>query len=174
MIARGGTGPGPRAVAAALVCLVWLAAGCDGGTSSPERPPTPVMNVREMTVRATPTPVDLDGRPGPDGLAVLVNLFGAQGDQPTTVRGRLEFALYEGLLEAGDFGQARPLRSWSFAGEELEPFLMRDLFGWGYRLPLAWGESPPRTSAATLTASYVPPSGRAVSAKPLGIALRPR
>ncbi len=166
------TPPSP-AWALLAAALAAGAAGCD-----PARyPPPPVDRVDYVVVSVQPIPMNWDDRPGPDGLEIELYLFRpSQGSLPVTVSGAMEFALYEGRPAAGDIDTARPLRTWRFAGDDLRACLARSTAGWGYAMRLAWGPDPPKTSAITLTARYVPPEGRGppVSASPTVIAIGPR
>ena len=166
----------PAAIAAAVV-LIATAAGCiQKKNVVTKRPPRPVDQV-DRIVLPTQDPMNWDGRPGPDGLAVQVYFFlrPPATALPVTVTGTLHLALYEGQPAADD-PQAQPLLTWKFTAEELKACLARAAPGWGYVLRLGWGDRPPKASFVTLTARYLPPEGRGlpVSAKPTTIPTGPR
>ena len=168
--------PALPAAAAAAVVVLATAAGCvQKKNVVTKRPPRPVDQV-DRVVLPTQDPVDWDGRPGPDGLAVQVYFFlrPPATALPVTVTGRLELDLYEG--EPADNTNPQPLLSWSFSAAELQAYRARAAPGWGYALRLGWGDRPPKASFITLTARYLPPEGKGmpVSAKATTISIGPR
>lgn len=158
----------------AALAVVWAAGllGCDAQVNAP---PPPVDFADEIDLRTTPSPVNLDDDPGVDGLVVRVELYRVRGSKVelVTVRGALEFGLYEGVVGAADQGEVKAFRTWRYAGRDLERFLARGIAGWGYNFPLGWGKPGPATSSVTLTARYIPPRGRPMPAAPVTISLRP-
>jgi len=170
--------PVPLLPAVAAAVLLAAASGCaqQGKNVLTKRPPRPVARV-DRIVLPTQDPVNWDGRPGADGLAVQVYFFRRPPATAlaVTVTGTLHLALYEGP-SAGDDPQAQPLLTWKFTAKELDTCLARAAWGWGYALRLGWGDRPPEASVVTLTARYVPPEGTGmpVSAKPTTLSIAPR
>ena len=164
-----------RLVTLAVVTAAGLL-GCNGQANTlANRPPRPVDFPDEIELTASPWGVNWDGIPGADGLVVRVRLYRVRGIKVelVPVKGALEFSLYEGKVSSDARGKAKPFRTWRFAGKELERFLARDGAGWGYTVPLGWGETGPATSSVTLTAQYVPPRGRAMPAERVILTMRP-
>ena len=161
------------ALAAALL-LAPLLCGCPpsrGPSAIGDRPPASVETVDTMLVQVAPTPVDWDGRPGPDGLMVAVTFFRQPAQLPVTVRGAVEFHLYEGILRGEDLNRAKPLHSWQFSGAQLDASRARSAFGWGYVLRLDWASRPPGTSSVTLVPAYLPPAGPAIRHDPIVVTI---
>ncbi len=159
----------------ALAAAGAILAGCNGSRQSVSAtPPAPVARADEMLLRTSTVAVDLDGEPGPDGVAARVELFKAPGALPVAVKGTLEFYLYEGVVAPDALSKAKPFRIWRFAGPQLSPYLVRGIVGWGYTVPLSWGKNAPMASAVTLSARYVDPDGRSTYAMPVTIALTAR
>ncbi len=149
--------------------------GCTGGTQKvSSTPPPPVDEVDRIIPLISPSPVNWDGRPGADGLEVCVHFFRYSQGLPVTVRGSLEFVLYEGVIGVKDLPSAKPFRSWRFSSEELKAHRIRRMMGWGYAMRLPWGNAPPTASAVTLLVRYTPLKGRPVSSDPTAIPLSTR
>jgi hypothetical protein len=156
------------------VLAVLSAAGLLGCDAQVNAPPPPVDFADAIALRAMPSPVNLDDTPGADGLGVRVELYRDRGKvELLTVKGALEFSMYEGVVRSGT-REVKPFRTWRYAGKELEPFLAPGIAGWGYNIPLGWGETGPATSSVTVTARYVPPRGRPMAAEPVTIRIRDR
>ena len=162
----------------ALAAAAGVAAlsGCPPARQTVSRdPPRPVEQADYVFPQVFPAPVNWDDRSGPDGLEVLVYIYRrSHGSLPVTVRGALEFALYEGNPGGEDLARAKPFRTWRFAGEALDACRTRTVAGWGYAMRLGWGSSPPATSSVKLAARYLPPKGPPVEAPPTAIAVAPR
>ena len=156
--------------------LAALAGGCGnfGKVNVSRKPPRPVEKIDEIMVSLTPAALNWDDMPGADGFQTRVHLF--QLDEPLAmpVKGALEFALYEGRGTARALGGKEPFRVWRFEGDELSRHLVRSMIGWGYSLPLGWGQRPPTSASVTLLARYRPPTGKATVAKPIYLAMAPK
>jgi len=153
----------PRFTSMAVVLAAALG-GCNLPTKPSATPPPTVDEVNAISVLSPPNASDWDGRGGPDGLSVSVHLWRGDRELPVTVRGRLEFVLYEGVLHAADLPDAKPLQRWSFPGASLPRHLGKSIAGWGYAFRLPFSRMP-ATSAVTLMTRYVSPAGRTVSAR---------
>lgn len=156
----------------ASVCVLLglgLSAGCPGPANKvTSTPPKPVMDVSEVILEINPpVPLNLDDRPGPDGLRARV-YFVAKGDLPVTVSGSLDMLLYE--LDASkpmeQVLQDQPFKTWLFTSADLDWAMGRTLIGWGYELPLLWGPQTPRTGKIMLRARYRSPTGQTVLSVP--------
>jgi hypothetical protein len=164
----------PAALPAALA-VALTACGCAGPNQQvPLTPPPPVDQVDAIHVQCSPVPVNWDGRPGADGLRVLVLLFRRGGDLAITGSGAVEFGLYEGQLGAGELDSVKPAHAWRFEGQALRACLTRTIFGWGYAMQLGWGADAPTTSSLTLVARYLPAKGAPRTYGPLVIPTGPR
>ena len=162
-----------RALAALAVLSAAGLLGCDAQVNTP---PQPLDFADAIALRTLPLPVNLDDTPGGDGLAVRVELYRVRGTKVelVTVKGALEFSLYEGAVGSPARGEVKAFRTWRYAGKELERFLAPGIGGWGYNVPLNWGTPGPATSSVSVTARYVPPRGQPMAAEAVTIRTRPR
>lgn len=98
----------------------------------------------EIALRTTPSPVNLDDNPGVDGLVVRVELYRVRGTnvELLTVKGALEFSLYEGVVGSAARGEVKAFRTWRYAGKELERFLARNR-RLGLHRPAGLGQARP-------------------------------
>ena len=113
-----------RSLAALVVLSAAGLSGCDGQANTlGERPPRPVDFADEIALRTTPSPVNLDDNPGADGLVVRVELYRVRGTnvELLTVKGALEFSLYEGAVGSPARGEVKAFRTWRYSGKELDP-----------------------------------------------------
>ena len=152
--------------------LLLAAAGCGnlGQAGLGSFTPWPVGDVDAIVVRLTPpTAMNWDNHPAPDGFQAQVHLFQLKHDLPVTVKGTLEFLLYEGRIAANDAAGRQPLRTWQFTPERLRDCLGRSIVGWGYAMRLGWGRQVPAASSVTLLARYQPPDGQATYSAPLSV-----
>jgi len=161
---------------ALLACLVW-AGGCQGmgDVNVSRRPPRPVDEVDEIIMSLSPpTALNWDSMPGPDGFETQVHFFQLAEPFSVTVKGSVEFALYEGRATPQTLADAEPFHVWRFEGDELGKHLGRSIVGWGYGLRLDWGRKAPTASSVTLLARYHPPGGQVKSSQPIHLAMRPK
>jgi hypothetical protein len=154
-----------------LLVVLCAFVGCQPAGSNLDAP-SPVDRIQAMNLFvAGLAAVNMDDEPGPDGVVAEVLFYEPSRPGTVLVSGTLEFRMYEGQIPAERLDDVQPLRTWSYAGSELEPFVFRKMGLWGYRVPLTWGASEPTTPTVTLTARYRPQRGRAVSAAPTGISV---
>jgi hypothetical protein len=162
----------PRVILLAGIGAVLASsvAGCQdpGRVKVQNWPPRTVANIDMIWLRLTPpAPVNWDDKPGSDGLQVQVNFFQIDEQLSVTVKGSLEFALYEGYVRPENLAAARPVHTWPFSGVQLASFCGKSAAGWGYAMRLPWGDKPPAGSIATLIARYTSPDGNVKVSDPL-------
>ncbi len=152
-----------------MLSLLPALTGCGVNSALPGGPPAPVAQVDQMVVQAAPTAVNWDGRPGADGIDLMVHFFLMAQKQPVTVQGSIEFKLYEGALSAEKLQATPVFQEWRYAGNNLRSALQRTSFGWGYAFRLGWGSHVPQASAVTVVIQYAAPSGKTVTSDPVTI-----
>ncbi len=166
----------PLALALAIVVVAGLGSGCAGKSDRPRsRGGGGGGNgiVDEVHLFGVPVALDLDGRPGPDGVGVRV--YASEGGRAHGVAirdGHLEILMFDGAFEAPALAGRAPLKVWTFAPKELAPFSADTSLGTGYQLALSWGANRPTGRGVTLLARYVSPDGRALVSSPNSIPLR--
>ena len=139
--------------------------GCDGG--DPSRPPPTVSTVDGIHLTASPTALNWDADPRPDGIGVRVYFSRGSDPAPVLIDGALDFELHAG----SDPGDGEPLRRWTFTSEQLAGLRARDTFGWHYAIPLDWGSHVPRAANVTLVGIGRPTAGRPVRSRPTTISV---
>ena len=160
----------PRRICCVIVLAAALVAGCqtDPAALGPA-PPAAVDNIDQIVLRAAASAVNWDDDPGADGVQIRVDLFRLSEALPVMVSGALEFTMYEGFVTKATRSRHTPFRTWRITGKELSDYASRDMFGWGYVVPLAWEGRAPTTSAVTLAVRYTSPAGDVVDATPVTI-----
>jgi len=114
---------------------------------------------------ALPMALNLDQKPGADGVAVKVFATDPRGTRSVSIReGCLEILAYEGRPDPVKPG--KPFHTWTYSPAELAPRAYRTSIGPAYDLVLSWIPKTVRTKFVTVTARYTPPSGRAIVAAP--------
>ncbi len=126
--------------------------------------------IAELNLLTLPTALNLDGRPGPDAVAVKVFAIPHGGSRGAPLRtGTLEITAYSGTL-----AQAAPLpapfHSWIFAPSDLAPQRSDTALGIGYDLVLSWSPKPLPPGRLTLLATYLAPDRPPVVSPPNHVA----
>jgi hypothetical protein len=158
-----------RTIFLAAGLLAALAAG--GCGPSAVQPPRPTTQVQWVRLHVSPSPVNLDETPGPDGLLAQVFFYQARQPEPVTVRGTLEVLLYDGRYSPASQPATAPLHTWTFTGEQLDRRIIRWMGLWGYAFTLPWGADKPTSGAVTVLARYRAGQGEWIQAVPVPIHL---
>ena len=175
---------------AATMALTRLLLPCVHSTSTRHSPfPIPFLlllascatapsssSISQIHLFGLPIALDLDPRPGPDGISVRVFASAPDKARGIPIRsGTLEILAFDGPLPPGKPLPPQPMATWSFTPDQLKPLASTSSLGTGYQFTLAWPAKPPARSHVTVVARYAAPhlpipalSGSAT------IALRPR
>jgi len=139
-------------MAAGLAALV--AAGCATGNGGRSEAPA------ELHLFGLPVALNLDGKPGPDGIGVRVyaSAAGLAKGVPIT-RGTLEVLMFDGVVGETELRTRSPRHQWSLPAAALKPFASLTSLGTGYQLALRWEQDSPRTPVVTVMARYHSPEG---------------
>lgn len=122
-----------------------------------------------MNVITVPVALDLDGRPGADGVAV--KLYANEAGNPKAIRireGILELLMFDGTF----FGRTNvppPLRTFQFTGSELRMREFKSNIGFGYEFSLLWGTNRPTQRIMGVAARYTAPDGKVVTSRPSSV-----
>lgn len=155
--------------------LVWALAGCS--TSKPPAKPAPVAaataaQVDELNLVTMPVAVNLESRPGVDGIAVKVYAVDVRRPKTQPIQsGVLEILMFDGLVRESFQETNRCRHLWSYPASELPAYAFTSTVGTGYAFPLGWGKDRPREDKITVVARYCPPHAPAVYSAPSYIAL---
>ncbi|MHC4293981.1 MAG: hypothetical protein ACYSTL_00175 [Planctomycetota bacterium] len=155
-----------------LILVLGLVAGCaQQSDRKGAYPPKSVAKVDKITIFSMPTAINLDNVPGPDALRVRVYLFQLARPEPVTVKGAMEFLLYEGRVSLSDLHTQVPYHVWRLDGERMNRYLSRGMAGWGYSMELRWAGHPPKSNVISLAVRYQPPEGESVYSIPSVISI---
>ena len=178
-----------KAFAPATLCLALCLGGCghkaqradDAASPSaavPAKPapksdiPAPSPAIDKVNIQSLVTVVNLDDKPGPDGVQVKLYLFHRDDPTPITLdRGLVEFVIYDGHVPPSDLAAAKPLHVWPFTADQLRRYAAKTAFGPAYAMSLNWGDDHPRASTVTLTARILHPTARPLYAPPINLAM---
>lgn len=117
-------------------------------------------NVNDVTFHRLLTGgYDADGRPGDDGLSVVLEPRNARGELVRT-SGDVELALVDS--ERGDGGR---VAQWKFTSAELSRTWERRTVGEGFFLELPWPNRPPDSRQLELIVTYRTPRGKRLIAE---------
>lgn len=171
-----------RLVIAGCVIAAMALTGCGGSasgkgdpTSAPRTTDSPAQRVDAINLIAPPTAMNLDDKPGADGVPLTVYLFSVDESAPLSMRsGVLEFLLFGGRMGGEQLRAATPLRTWTFTAADLQRAQDETLIGRCYKIVLRWGDQAPPTRSITLVARYVPAVGRAMYSSPISIGTVPQ
>lgn len=137
-----------------MVLAILVAAGCATGTRG--RSETPA----ELHLFGLPVALNLDGKPGPDGIGVRVYASAAGLAMGVPIsRGTLEVLMFDGVVGETELRTKPPRRTWTLPAAALKPFASLTSLGTGYQLALRWEQDSPRTPVVTVMARYHSPEG---------------
>jgi hypothetical protein len=146
--------------------LVFLL-GCSSLGSSGNGP-----NIDGLHLLGTPVAVDLDGKPGADGLGARV--YASSGETPEAVRmtsGTLELLLFDGVLSREQILASKPLVAFTYSGAELRKHEHKTVVGMAYNFVPTWGTNAPTRKRVTVLATYRNKSGLFVRSAPITVPL---
>jgi len=103
---------------------------------------------------------DLDGRPGHDGLHVLIEPRNRAG-QLVPQAGAVSIV----VLDPARAGQAARVARWDFSADEVAQRMRTSVYGRGFHLHAAWPESPPSNSPLLMHVRFKTADGRKFYAK---------
>ena len=147
----------------ALLTLLALSA-CRSPNSpnspNPNSTPSPKDTISQLHVITVPVALDLDGRAGPDGIAL--KLYANNPNNPKAIRlreGTLEILMFDGTFH----NRTNPppiLRTSTFTASDLRRHESKSNIGYGYEFSLSWGTNLPTQRLISVGARYTPPTGR--------------
>ena len=158
----------PLAAAGLILAAVIPLAGCKSTRLGKES------NIVQLNLITVPVAVDLDGRPGPDGISIRV--YASTKESPKQVaikKGTLEMLMFDGPFHRQ--GQPPPvLKQFRFAAEELRRVEFTAEIGKGYQLALSWGTNVPTHRVMSVAARYTAPDGRVAISRPSSVTVLAR
>jgi hypothetical protein len=103
---------------------------------------------------------DIDGRPGDEGVMVVIEPLDAEGEL-IEVAGDVSVT----LLDPAQKGNAAQVAQWEFTATEAAKYLKRTPMGDGLHFTMRWPHSPPVNHALDLYVKYTTPDGRELRAE---------
>jgi hypothetical protein len=134
------------------VCVAGFLAGCGttgAGLGSAGKP------VETLHLIGTSLAIDLDNKPGADGLGVRVYAGNQRSHEPVRIgTGTLELLLFDGAMRADEILSTEPMRAWSYDPAELRKHEQRTTVGVSYAFIPVWGDARPTSNRVTVVARY--------------------
>lgn len=163
---RGKAAGARSAIATVLAAVCLLPAGCRAPqTKDLESAPPGVV---ELNLITSPVALDLDGQPGPDGIAVKLYANEARNPKPVQIReGILEIVLFDGLFGRGT-NQPPVLREFRFTPAELRQREIISNIGTGYQFSLPWARRPSQ-QFLSVAARFTRPDGQVAMSRPSSV-----
>lgn len=159
-----------------LGLMAGAAVGCAGPVGSGSRPAA-VDRVDGVVLESQPVAIDLDGKPGADGVRVRLHFYqvdAQNGLRPVGVLGTVEILLFEGKVQPEAISATKPFHIWQFTASQLQQHQGKDNYGlWCYDFVLNWGQHVPSTRGITLSTRYTPRAGQPIYAPPTTVAMSP-
>lgn len=148
-------------IAAVALSILLLIPGTGCQTNDKARRPLPAgvnaSDIAALHLITVPVGLNLDNRPGLDGISLKVYASDWQNPKPVSIHeGILKIEMFDGRFNTN----ALPLRVWTYQAAELKAREFRARIGTGYEFLLPWGESKPKSRVITVRALYNSPSGR--------------
>ncbi len=147
-------------------CLLVLGCltGCASTRSHTNAP------IDQLHLLVTSVALDIDGKPGPDGIGVRVYASHTGSSEAVPVKvGTLELLMYEGAHVRGELASLQPRHLWTYPADQLKAYLQKTSIGTSYRFAALWGEDKPTSDRVTLIARYTGPDNREIYSAPSSI-----
>lgn len=153
----------PEVRAVSLLVLALLGA-CTSITPVPSTGPITALHL--ITV---PVALDLDRRPGPDGISLKIYANDSAHPKPIRIEaGTLEILMFDGTF-AGRTNLPPVLRTFTFPADGLRVHQFTAGIGTGYEFSLPWGTNRPTHRALSVAARHTAPGGRVVTSRPSSV-----
>ena len=172
--------PGARTLGLSLMLAASLGSGCSTGSSggsvagSTQKRSHRSSGIVELHLLTMPVALNLDGVPGPDGVAVKLFANVGNATKPAAIRnGEIEIVLFDGLLDGNSNPLPKPAHIWTFTAKELKEFETQAMVGTGYQLTLRWGSFKPKSDRVSVIARHPIGEGRYLYSTPGVIACAP-
>jgi hypothetical protein len=144
----------------AFACLTGCTSMTTGTSSS----------IDQLHLLVTSVALDLDGKPGPDGIGVRVYASHTGSSEAVPVKtGTLELLMYDGAHVREQLASLQPRHVWTYPADQLKAYLQKTSIGTSYRFAALWGEDKPASDRVTLIARYTRPDGTQIYSAPSSI-----
>jgi hypothetical protein len=144
--------------------LVFFFPGC---VNTPASSAGQSSSVREINLLSMPMALNLDAKPGADGVAVKIFALNPTSPKPVAIQnGTLEILLFDGTPTGDKAHNPTPLHIWTYTAADLKAFVFTKAIGTGYDLLLVWGADQPTQRRVTLIARYTPSKGPVILSAP--------
>lgn len=148
------------------VFLALGLAGCASGKGGQKE------GIEAIHLFGLPVAVNMDGVPGPDGVAVRVYASSRKTATGLPIRsGRMEILMFDGVLKEQTLPEPAPLRTWTYSADQLKKQKTQNALGTGYIFALQWGDSRPAQRYITIIVRYVLRGGMTIQSAPSTISL---
>ena len=134
---------------------------------------TPTVSTKDRIVQlnviTVPVALDLDGKAGPDGIAVKLYANNSRNPKAARIReGTVEFVMFDGTFH----GRTNPppiLHTFTYIAPQLRLHEFNSKIGWGYDFSLRWGTNLPTQRIMSVGARYTAPDGRTIVSRPSSV-----
>ena len=146
-----------------LLLLSWLL-GC-ASTSTHTKGP-----IDQLHLIVTSVALDLDGKPGPDGIGLRVYASQSGSNEAVPIKtGTLELLMYDGAHVREQLASLQPRHTWTYPAEKLKSYIQKTSIGASYRFAALWGDDKPSGDRVTLIARYTGPDSKQALSAPSSI-----
>jgi hypothetical protein len=163
---------GHRAPSFMVIIYLWVLfslTGCGTTAFSPKG------TIDQLHLLVTSVALNMDGKPGADGVGVRVYASHRGSSEATPIMsGSLEILMFDGQVPFDELPKHQPLRSWTYPAAELKPHLQKTAIGSSYAFAAVWGNEKPKGDRVTVVARYRPETGSLVYSAPGSIPLSAR
>ncbi len=142
----------------AFIAVASLALAC----KSPLPGSSPKEQIAQLNIITVPVALDLDGRAGPDGIAL--KLYANNSSHPKAVpirEGTVEILLVDGTFY-NRTNVPPVLRTSTFTAAELRRNEFKSNIGYVYQFTIGWLTNKPTQRLISVGARYTPPAGRSI------------
>jgi hypothetical protein len=155
-----------RLRAAWALALGLFLAGCAGPATKSKA------TINQLHLLVTPVALNLDDKPGPDGVGVRVYASHRERAEALPITtGTLDLLMFEGNVSPEQVASLKPRQTWSYPANELKPHIQETTIGISYRFAALWGNDKPTSDRVTFVARHTSSPTRQIYSAPSSVQL---
>jgi hypothetical protein len=129
-------------------------------------------SIDQLHLLVTPVALNLDDKPGPDGVGVRVYASRRERAEALPITsGTLDLLMFDDNVTPEQLFSAQPRRTWSYAADKLKGHIQETTIGISYRFAASWGEDKPAAERITFVARYTSSSSNRIYSAPSSVQL---
>jgi hypothetical protein len=144
-----------------------LVVGCAGPKAQSKS-----SSIDQLHLLVTPVALNLDDKPGPDGIGVRVYASRRERAEALPITsGTLDLLMFDDNVSPDQVSSVQPRRTWTYPAAKLKPYIQETTIGISYRFAAMWGQEKPTSDRVTFVARYTSSSTNRIYSAPSSVQL---